>query len=616
MALIHPTWDYTGTTENDRRIWVRLATYIDGSNQSEKNETVARPLLRDFLRFEMKKKNSISVKRYIEQSTRDREPAPVSFNIRVGTGWTKGTCVAPFAIPEDPNDDYSIKSNAHYNFSVLGKTFNGKTIGPVDGQTITFRKDSITMLVATGNYRNKIGRSLVVDKKDRMGNPAFTFGRVGTTDVVIIPRDDVHIIQNELLRPYFKFLRWVNEAFRLDPTDCHSDERMIEILDHLGRLFVDSKLDITGHPWRRVRMSTKNSTPVVPLPQGPKRKPPLQPEPEYDLKDIDEERIALDALMWTKREFGNQHKRTDPSIYDAFEALGIDKTVPLEEALGSLILRLQDRKRLRAHPWEPRLFTFYGVKANRTRMDIWESALVNCLHADTPDAFLRAIIDHIFLNPTLQNGRNRYSDANIFQSGALNDFKSSAYESFDHEIAQNFATHMRANQDSNQYLMLLRLPWPQTKKLLRKQPQRNRYYPEAFVEARYPEIFYLRLKDEHEACHRLRKIAYALSLSREKGYPVISRRQVVAPDSFHTDYNTLPLPRVVSIDRNTGEYDGRSPAGTLPEDRREYWGGHDPNLIKEFGREARIREEVPQIYMQPIKVHPLYPSQIKANFDP
>ena len=613
MALIHPTWDYTGDTENDRKIWVRLSTYIETSNQREKNEAVARPLLRDFLRFEMEKDNSISVKRYIEQSTRDRDPAPFVFRV----GGRKGTCVAPFAVPADGNDDYSIKLGAHYNFSVLGKTFNGKTVGDVNGKTtITFRKDSITMLVATGNYRNKIGKCFVVDKEDRMGNPAFTFGTVGTTDVVIIPRDDVHIIQNELLRPYFKFLRWVNEAFRLDPTDCHSDERMIEILDHLGRLFVDSKLDITGHPWRRVRMSTKNSTPVVPSPRRKPPKPPLQPEQPYDLKDIDEERIALDALMWTKREFGNQHKRTDPSIYDAFEALGIDKTVPLEEALGRLILRLENRKLLRAHPWEPRRFTFYGVKANRTRMDIWESALVNCLHADTPGAFLSAIIDHIFLNPTLQDGFRRYSDANIFQSGALNDFKSGAYESFDHEIAQNFATHMRANQDSNNYLMLLRLPWPETKKLLRKQPPRNRYYPEAFVEARYPEMFYLRLKDEHEACHRLRKIAYALSLSREKGYPVISRRQVVAPDSFHTDYNTLPLPRVVSINRNTGAYDGRSPDGTLPEDRREYWGGHNPGLIKEFGREARFADDAPQIYMQPKSKHPLYPSQIKADFDP
>ena len=612
MALIHPTWDYTGTTENDRKIWVRLFNHVRRSNVGEKNEAVARPLLINFMRFEMEKDNSISVKRYMEQSTRDRDPVPVIFQV----GGTDVTCVAPFAVPEDGNDDYSIKPSAHYNFSVLGKTFNGKTVGDVNGKTIAFRKDSITMLVATGNYRNKIGRCFVVDKKDRMGNPAFTFGRLGSTEVVIIPRDDIHIIQNELLRSYFKFLRWVNEAFRLDPTDCHSDERMIEILDHLGRLFVDSKLDITGHPWRRVRMSTKNSTPVVPSPRRKPPKPPLQPEQPYDLKDIDEERIALDALMWTKREFGNQHKRTDPSIYDAFEALGIDKTVPLEVALGRLIQRLGNRKAAGAHPWEPRLFTFYGVKANRTRMDIWESALVNCLHANTPDAFLGAIIDHIFLNPTLQDGRNRYSNANIFQSGALNDFKSSAYESFDHEIAQNFATHMRANQDSNNYLMLLRLPWPETKKLLRKQPQRNRYYPEAFVEARYPEMFYLRLKEEHEACHRLRKIAYALSLSREKGYPVISRRQVVAPDSFHTDYNTLPLPRVVSIDRDTGAYDGRSPDGTLPEDEREYWGGHNPGLIKEFGREARFADDAPQIYMQPKSKHPLYPSQIKADFDP
>ena len=182
-------------------------------------------------------------------------------------------------------------------------------------------------------------------------------------------------------------------------------------------------------------------------------------------------------------------------------------------------------------------------------------------------------------------------------------------------VTENFATHMRANQDSNKFLTILNLPWPQTKQHLRKQPERNRYYPEAFVEARFPEIFYVDLKHEHEACHRLRKVAYALSLSREKGLPVISRRQVVAPDAFHTDYNTLPLPRIVSSDRNTGVYNGPSPANTQPEDKRDYWSGHNPSLIRVWQRRTPFTEH--KIFVE--RSAPLYPSQTKrcilSSFD-
>ena len=86
-------------------------------------------------------------------------------------------------------------------------------------------------------------------------------------------------------------------------------------------------------------------------------------------------------------------------------------------------------------------------------------------------------------------------------------FKSNAFESFDQELAQNFATHMRANQDSTRYLALLRMPWPETINHLGKQPVRNRYGGFKFVECRYPEVFYLRLQREHDACDRLRQIA-------------------------------------------------------------------------------------------------------------
>ena len=185
--------------------------------------------------------------------------------------------------------------------------------------------------------------------------------------------------------------------------------------------------------------------------------------------------------------------------------------------------------------------------------------------------------------------------------------KSKAFESFDGELAQNFATHLRAGQDSAKFLMILKLPWPETKKHLRKQPERNRYYPEAFVEARYPDIFYLNLQAEHDACDRLRRTAHALSLSRERGMPVIQRPQVVAPDAFHTDYETLPLPKIVSADANGTYADGSS--------GEEYWDGADPNFVQEYGREAYRSGKTPRIYTEPISRHPLYPSSRKANFD-
>ena len=111
--------------------------------------------------------------------------------------------------------------------------------------------------------------------------------------------------------------------------------------------------------------------------------PPAKPEQRYDLKDIDRERIALDARLWTKREYGNQFKRTDPSVYDLFEALQIRKNLTLEAALTELIGRLTARKLQEPHKWEPSIYTFYGTKLGRTRTDIWESALVHCLRGST-----------------------------------------------------------------------------------------------------------------------------------------------------------------------------------------------------------------------------------------
>ena len=624
-TFIYPTWDYENrgsVPQRDDEIWQKLVTYV--ATKKGDNEGVAKPLLLSFLEHEMQKDNFISIKHYMKLDSNDKRftnetvmrinsldidsegnenPKPVN-----------ATAVAPFVVPEDDNDNYPIKAGAFYNFRIRGRTFNGKAMRGGTGNKIKFDQSSITMLIGTGNYQRRVDGCDVLELKDRDGNSPFK--KDPTDENIVVPLTDIDIVQNEILRPYFKFMRFVDECFDLQSSDCHKEDRMVLLLEQLGRLFVDSKLDITGNPWRRVEMKS-NEADKVPAPEtGKKKDPPApaKPEQRYDLKDIDRERIALDARLWTKREYGNQFKRTDPSVYDLFEALQIRKGLTLEQALTELIGRLTARKLQEPHKWEPSIYTFYGRKLGRTRTDIWESALVHCLRGSTPQDYIRAIVNHIFLNPSVQQGRQRYDANDIFASGARHDFKSSRYESFDQELAENFATHMRANQDSNKFLTILNLPWPQTKQHLRKQPERNRYYPETFVEARFPEIFYVDLKHEHEACHRLRKVAYALSLSREKGLPVISRRQVVAPDAFHTDYNTLPLPRIVSSDRNTGVYNGPSPANTQPKDKRDYWSGHNPSLIKEYGRDAHRSQSTPEVFVEPVSVHPLYPSQIKAVF--
>lgn len=581
--FLYPTWDYVNTgllAEDDEQIWNKLVKYV--TERRGTYENVARPLLLNFLKHERAKENYRSVPLYMKKSSKDK----------ISTGMK---AVAPFVVPREPNDNYGMKKQAYYNFRLRGRTFNGKVIDGEMSDNVVFEGSSITMLIGTGNYQRIVDGCKVVDLKDRNGKNPFKKDASGN---IIVQRGDIDIVQNEILRPYFKFLRLVNDCFDLPLNDCHSEDRLVLLVEQLGRLFVDSKLDITGHPWRRVEMKS-NEADKVPPPEPAKPTPPTpKPEKEYDLLDIDRERIALDARLWTKREHGNQFKRTDPSVYDLFEVLKIPKNFTLEEALTELVRRLQARKQLEEHAWEPSIYTFYGDKALRTREDIWESALVHCLQATEVEAYRRAIVNHTFLNPSIQRGQQPYRTADIFKSGARHDFKSSQFESFDQELAQNFATHMRANQDSSKYLMILRLPWPQTKQHLRKQAERNRYYPEAFVEARYPEVFYVNLKHEHEACHRLRKVGYALSLSREKGFPVISRRQVVAPDAFHTDYRTLPLPRIATYNRV-----------------RDYWSGHDPNLIKEYGREAKRSQSTPNVFLRPVSVHPLYPSQIKARFD-
>ena len=666
--LYYPSWSYNEnpndpsvdqtSVDKDKEIWQKLCDYV-GKRQGPKN-TVAKRLLTDLLIHEMGKENFIYHQQYMKKSSKDKRQATFGGQVKVvdpeNAPATKNILfknVAPFPVPKDPNDKFPIKEGSYYNFRIRGRTFNGKVTSD-NTDPVVFDKNTITMQIATGNYQRKVNGCDIFDLKDKDGEKPFDLNG----DDLRVPRKDIDVVENEVLRPYLKFLRFVDEAFNLpdQSVDCNSDERMIMLLDHLRKLLIDSKLDITGHPWRRVEANYKydNETKKI-LDKNPYEKEPPKKKsktlsfPDYDsdtgrrrdykeddkitvagktyilkdarnqsdptagpsgwvqitngtepysLLDIDKQRIEVDALLWTR-------EHTEPSVYDLFEVLRIPKSVTLEMALNDTITILEDRKDSRIntpHEWEPSIYTFYGNKRNRTRKDIWESALVNCLRSTKTDSYVRAIVDHIFLNPMLQNGKTPYTLLN--NEGEM---KSKAFESFDGELAQNFATHLRAGQDSAKFLMILKLPWPETKKHLRKQPERNRYYPEAFVQARYPDIFYLNLQAEHDACDRLRRTAHALSLSRERGMPVIQRPQVVAPDAFHTDYETLPLPKIVSADAN-GTYKG-------PSKGREYWDGADPNFVQEYGREAYRSGKTPRIYTEPISRHPLYPSSIKANFD-
>lgn len=647
--LLYPSWSYNETYENDRsidqssvdrtsidkdkEIWQKLFDYVDKRQRA--NNTFSKQLLTELLVHEMGKENFIYHQQYMKKSPKDKRQA--TFGGQLGRQMEvidpKSTSdppakiiidilfknVAPFPVPKNENDKFPIKIGSYYNFRIRGRTFNGKVISDNAEPVVVFNKRTITMQIATGNYQRKVDGCDIFDLKDRDGERLFPLN-----GDLKVPRKDIDVVENEVLRPYLKFLRFVDEAFNLPDqrVDCNSDERMIMILDHLRKLLIDSKLDITGHPWRRVEANYKydNETKkILDKENNPyKKKPPKKKKPEqpFNLLDIDKQRIELDATLWTRREYGNGYKRTDPSIYDLFEVLGIRKNLTLKEALIAADGILFTRKNRPSHKWEPSIYTFYGDKRNRTREDIWESALVNCLRSKDEESYLSAIVDHIFLNPMLQNDNYLFQDVTFAQAKrelnrdletAEGRLKSKAFESFDGELAQNFATHLRAGQDSAKFLMILKLAWPETKKHLRKQPERNRYYPEAFVEARYPDIFYLNLQAEHDACDRLRRTAHALSLSRERGMPVIQRPQVVAPDAFHTDYETLPLPKIVSTDAN-GKYAGEGA-------KRKYWDGADPNFVQEYGREAYRSGKTPRIYTEPISRHPLYPSSIKAKFD-
>lgn len=577
--FLYPTWDVQ--LGNDKEIWDRLKDEV--AKKKGRNEVVAKKLITDFLEHEQAKDNFISRNMYIERGQNDRIKIDVS--------------VAPFIIPKPEYDDFKVKKEKYYNFHVRGIRYNGKVKRVIGGDAI-FDKNSITKFISTGTYQSKVNGCPVLKERDTGDQIPFTFD--GNNDL-IVPTKDVDIVQYEVLRPYFKFLSFVEEAFALDPSRCATEDRMLLIMEHLSRLFVDSKIDISGHPWRRVQLKS-NKADTVPYKTLEEQKEEDEEEQrkrkreeQYDLLKIDQLRLELDEELWANPQFRDQRRIMRPSVYDLFEVLNIDRTLSLPVALDALFTKLNRRRRQpNKYDWEPSHFKLY-YDTSVDKKVVWESALVNCLHSEDKNAYQRAIVEHIFLNPSLQQDNTAYDQSKLVQQ--LSELKSKAFESFDNELVQNFATHVRAGSDSNKYLLILNNPWPKTKRLLRKQSERNRYYPEAFVSARFPSIFYPKLDQEHEACNRLRYVRRSLALSREIGKPVISRPRVKAPDAFHTDFRSMPLPRVLS--RNPND---------------EFWSGDDPRFVDEYAREATRSGDMPRVNVKPITTHPLYPSRKKKTF--
>ena len=454
----YPTWDEQ--VGEDKEIWERLKKEV--TDKKGKNEAVAKKLILDFLEHEQAKDNFISRNMYIKNAQNDRIEIDVS--------------VAPFIVPKEEYDDYKVVKKKYYNFHFHGVRYNGKVKDVIGGKAI-FDKNSITKFISTGTYQSKVNGCPVLKERDT--GDQIPFDTDGNRDLIIATKD-VDIVQYEVLRPYFKFLSFVEQAFALDPSRCASEDRMLLIMEHLSRLFVDSKLDISGHPWRRVQLKG-NEADTVPYKspadkkedddksEKDKNERKRKRQEQYGLLKIDELRLELDEELWANPQFRDQRRNMPPSVYDLFEALSIDRTLSLPTALNVLFARLHQRRRQpQQYDWEPSKFKLH-YSTSVDKKVVWESALVNCLHSEDKKAYERAIVEHIFLNPSLQQDNSAYDQSKLVQQ--LPELKSKAFESFDHELAQNFATHMRAGADSNKYLRIMKHPWPETKKLLLKQSE-------------------------------------------------------------------------------------------------------------------------------------------------
>jgi len=622
--LLHPRKDRA----TDGNIWTALEGYVS-KNRGAPQKYVK--CLTNFLEVEQKKKEYFPPKKGDPVLTSTERPAS-----------------APFAVPTDLAD-YTIAEGKYYHFRHRGKRFYGKTSGTQNGQTIRFLKDSILLYTGSGNYEREQDGKLVTD------HPYFSWkieaavaagsGSSATPAKVLIDRDCVKVLSDELIRPWLHFCRLVDQALELDFSDPQAEKHFQQMLGKLQRLFVNSKLDLRGLPhrftcleeskeniekrrddakkekemaeWKRksgakwrgkhiagmeyaqgevvvftddkVYVASKNtklapngSTPSEWVEWSGEGRMPMQHS--WTLEEIDRWRIELDSRLWNHYKDG-EHKRTPPNLYDLFEVLGIDRGMNITDAFVVLSGKLGVRKGKRAYKWDPPHYTYYD-NSNVNKTAAWESALVNCLPYYKWASYNADIVRHLVRHPSLHKQLNTI--------GATESLHSKAFESGDNHLTEDFASSLRHMSDERKLGDIFRMPWPETKALLEKVPPRNRYYPEQYIEARFPESFYLNLKHEHEACHRLRKVGYLLSVSTEKGYPVLLEPSVVTPAAYGTDYRTRALPRIRTLD-----------ASVTPTE--EVWLPPAESFSGESVSKRRRKNEPTKVLT--LASHPLYPKR-------
>lgn len=594
MALLYPTWEFdSSVARKDNEIWKHLEKYA--SEKTGLNGSKAKKLIADFLKVEKNKKS------YIWDN--DQTITPVNTKV----------AIAPFSVPEKYGD-YTVEVGKYYNFWHKGACFNAQVESVKDDGQVLFKQSTLTQFRGNGNYVSEIDGCKIYEEK-KWGFEVITNKIVGKQYKISIDKQKVDVLQNEILRPYLKYRRFVDELFNLDPNDCRVEERVLFQMEKLRRLFVNCGLDLNNLPVRYVQLDLSNSTEDIKRDQEKdklitelekegcpedistggfgaksieelkgilkKCKDKNRELKKFDEDEIDRYRLELDAFLWSRMK-DESRRRTDPSLYDLFELFSIDKRLTLEKAITEVVRIFNVRKGLEAKNWEPS-FVYHGDRRSITERAVQESALLNSMHYDNYKAYEKDIVRHLFRYPSLYEG------------GQLEKMHSQAFASADNELAQDFATDLRHKADVSKFLNLTKTPWPDTKKVLRRVNARSTYYPSQFVEARFPESFYLQVKTEREACNRLRHLFHILRLGKQKGYPVVQKRSVVTPEAYGTDYRTERLPRTIAKATDASA---------------EFWSGHlnykEDTLKRRYGGDM--------IKVLPDDTHPLYPSKMKAQF--
>ena len=657
-ALLYPS--IAEPTAEDVKIWKQLNDLVE-QRQDGANNATAKATLKTFLKLEKEKRN------YVDQNENQKTPK----DIRIVPQSTT-PAVAPFVVPGRINFDIGPRNGAYYNFALKKVMFNGK-VKSDNGEETTFDKNTVTLLTGNGNYEStydnvKIAKLQKTERRTGQRVPIFTLDSAG--DVVIKRSQIKNIVPDEVLKKYVQYRILVDEVFELDPEENHYDSRMADAMNKLGALFQDARLSINGTAWRRAHLNLSAKETLEKSALEKKREEwadrfnkfrgeysntiaydkdelvefkgklyksfiknnkgglvggqrlstarwipwktgmMTQTQRDYDLNEIDKVRMELDARLWSKFDrHAMEHKRDEPTLYDLFEILDVDKKFPLETALSDAVDTLLKRKSETPYPWESRGYVYYkGAGEPVSKFSIEESALVNCLRTgsssiDQPQlnvaaahiqSLRNAIVKHMFRFPSL-GGLGGARDPNNVLALPFSKLHDKKIVSGTGQIESDFVNMIRYGSDSEAYVSLMKTPWPLTKRFLLKVDTRSRYYPEQYRDARLPDVFYLNLKKEHEACFTLRKISYALELSNEKGYPVIEKKRVVTPEAYGTDYHSMRLPRVMASKSEAGE---------------QYldW---EPNSFRERGRKRSYDGGL--IKVRTLNSHPLYPSKEKVQ---